>query len=137
MVKFPSTEWANAAQTVLNESETFKQAARKWDGDFLFIIEKNNELTSNLNFYFQVTRGDCSGAQFIDEEREVTCALSGSYPIWKKVLNNKLTNKESNFLSYVIKEKMKLLGDMSLIMRNISLLKIITNLLSSIESDTA
>ena len=134
MIKFPSTEWINTAQTVLNESEEVRQAARKWDGDFLFIMEKDQELNKDFNFYFKLTGGNCSDAQVIDEKQEATCILSGPYSIWKKILNNKLPNKESNFLSYVIEKKMKLIGDYSLIMKNISLLKILTNLLSSIES---
>ena len=133
MVEFPSSDWIKAAQTVLNESEEFRQASRKWDGDFLFIIEKDQNLKKDLNFYFKVTHGNCSDMQFLDDQKEATCILSGPYSTWEKILDKTLPNKESNFLSYVVEKKMNLIGDHSLIMRNISLLKVITDLFSSIE----
>ena len=135
MPKLASPEWIKAAQTIINMSVDFKQASRNWEGDFIFSITKDQNLDEDFNFYFEVIRGECKNAKKLDKIEECTCLLSGPYSIWKKVLSYEPPSKETNFLAYVIEDKMKLSGDMSLIMRNISLIKIITHALSLIKKD--
>ena len=44
MAKFPSVEWVKEYSQKLNENKSYEEAARTWEGDFLFIITPDEGL---------------------------------------------------------------------------------------------
>ena len=53
MVKFPSKEWILAFKDALNVSKEYEKVAREWEGDFLFIIEPEENLRTLCPIYRQ------------------------------------------------------------------------------------
>lgn len=43
---FPSREWLQALEQKLNTDPRYREIARNWGGDLLFLIEPNVQLTS-------------------------------------------------------------------------------------------
>ena len=49
MTAFPSREWVEAVLELAQKSEPFKEASRDWEGDFLCIIQCDEEFLSDLS----------------------------------------------------------------------------------------
>ncbi|TET75822.1 MAG: sterol carrier protein, partial [Candidatus Heimdallarchaeota archaeon] len=65
--KFPSKEWINEYMVVLNNSPTYKEAAKTWEGDFLFVIEPDDKLDKKKIFYLDLWHGDCRGVKAFED----------------------------------------------------------------------
>ena len=49
MAVFPSKEWVEAVLQAAEKSEKYKEAAKDWEGDFLSIIEGDEEFVRDLS----------------------------------------------------------------------------------------
>jgi len=38
MARFPSDEWIKMFKNKINESREYEEAAKTWEGDFLFVV---------------------------------------------------------------------------------------------------
>lgn len=108
MVKFPSEEWAKAYRDALNSDEGYNAAAAKWQGDFIFIITPDENLSREYIFYLDLSDGQCSAAQALvsREEKEAEFTFEGSYSNWKKLLTG-----ETDHIKGLITRKFKLKGN--------------------------
>lgn len=86
MVKFSSEGWAKAYRDALNSDEGYKTAAAKWQGDFIFIITSDENLSREYIFYLDLSDGLCKTAQALvnREEKNAEFTFEGSYSNWKK-----------------------------------------------------
>ena len=66
-VLFATDEWIKALMAELNQSEGYAKAARKWEGDFYFIVEGEGEDTY---LYMDLWHGECRDA-FRAESKDV------------------------------------------------------------------
>ena len=48
MAVFPSRQWVEAVMEAAKKSEAYKEAAKEWEGDFLCIVEGDEELQKEL-----------------------------------------------------------------------------------------
>ena len=48
MPRFPSEEWVKAFCQEINNSESYAQAAKNWEGDFYFIAEPDDGLSERV-----------------------------------------------------------------------------------------
>jgi len=62
MYPFPSDEWIKAMMQDLNRSQSYKEAAKNWEGDFYFIIEPGGNLTETVVLYMDLWHGECRDA---------------------------------------------------------------------------
>lgn len=90
MVKFPSNEWIKIFKEELNKSKTYEEAAKDWEGDFLFIITPDEELKKEVIFYVDLWHGKCRDAYLVDGEKTAAFEFKGPYSNWKKVINKEL-----------------------------------------------
>ena len=116
MPKFLSDEWIKALCQELNQSEAYAQAARNWEGDFYFIVEPEGEMTEPVLFYMDLWHGKCREAKLITDEKEKDPAFRMSAPLssWRKVVS-----KELDPIQGLLTRRLKLKGNMAMIMRNV------------------
>jgi len=59
--KFPSKEWIESYKDILNseKGKPWQEAAKTWEGDFLFVIEPDEKLKKGHTFYINLWHGEC------------------------------------------------------------------------------
>jgi len=116
MIKFPSDEWIKALCQELNNSEAYAQAAKKWEGDFYFIVEPEGSLTEPMYLYMDLWHGKCREAFATTDDSVKSPAFRMWAPvsIWRKVVEKKLDPIQG-----LMTRKLKLKGNMAMIMRNV------------------
>jgi len=90
MVRFPSDEWIKTFKEELNKNKIYENVAKDWEGDFLFIIEPDEELKKEVKFYVDLWHGKCRDAHIADSNKKAAFVFKGPYSNWKKVINKEL-----------------------------------------------
>jgi len=90
MVKFPSDEWIKIFKEKLNQSKSYEEVAKDWEGDFLFIITPDEELKEEVTFYVDLWHGKCRDAYLVKGKKTAAFEFKGPYSNWKKVINKEL-----------------------------------------------
>lgn len=114
-IKFPSKEWIETFMDVINNSADYKEAAKTWEGDFLFIIEPDEKLKKKAIFYLDLWHGDCRSVDYFDDGQELPeteFQYIGTYDNWLKVING-----EIDPIKGILTRKFKLVGDKGKVMR--------------------
>ena len=92
-IPFPSKEWIEKFMEGLNNSPDYKEAAKWWEGDFLFIIEPDDKLDKQHTYYLDLWHGDCRSVDYFEEGKELPKTefeYRGIYSNWLKVINGEL-----------------------------------------------
>ena len=113
---FPSSEWLQALMQDINKSLSYQESAKSWEGDFYFIIEPGASLPEQAVLYMDLWHGKCRQAFILTEPDGLNPAfvISGSMDSWKKVMTKKLDPMQA-----MMTGKLKLTGNMAIIMRNV------------------
>ena len=90
MAKFPSDEWIQIFKDELNRNLTYEEAAKDWEGDFLFVILPDDELENEVKYYIDLWHGKCLRAYRVEKNKKTAFTFIGSYSNWKKVIKNEL-----------------------------------------------
>ena len=56
-LKFGTEAWVNAYAEKLNANAAYEEAAKTWEGDFVFIIEPSGNLDHEVRFYVDLWHG--------------------------------------------------------------------------------
>jgi putative sterol carrier protein len=114
LTKFPSEEWIQEFAKILNESKSYEEAARTWEGDFLFILTPDDGLEKEYVFYLDLWHGKCRGAKLLEtrDEKMAQYAYEGPYSNWKKLIQG-----EIDPIRGLLTRKFKLRGSMINVMR--------------------
>lgn len=109
---FPSEEWIQALMTRLNESESYRKAAAKWEGDFAFVVEQNEDNPTHL--YMDLWHGECRSARQLGSAGEESPAFSMAAPIetWREVLTGRLDP-----IKGLMQKKLALSGNMMKVLK--------------------
>ncbi len=109
--KFPSQEWADAAKAAINGSQSYREAAKTWEGDFYFIVEETGEI-----IYMDLWHGECREATYTTDAgyREPAFTISAKRDTWRKVLEGKLDPIQG-----LMTRQLKLKGNLIQIMKNV------------------
>jgi len=112
--KFPSEEWIKAFKEELNKNEAYAEAAKDWEGDFLFIVTPDEGLEKETVFYVDLWHGKCRDAYMVPSRETKTAEFiyEGPYSNWKKLIMGQLDPIQS-----LLMRKFKLKGNMAKIMR--------------------
>jgi len=112
--KFPSDEWIKAYKEELNKNEAYAEAAKDWEGDFLFIVTPDEDLDKEMVFYVDLWHGKCRDAYMLPsrEAKAAEFVYEGQYSNWKKLIMGQLDPIQS-----LLMRKFKLKGNMAKIMR--------------------
>jgi putative sterol carrier protein len=90
MVTFPSEEWIALFKEKLNTNTRYKEIAKDWEGDFLFIISPDDHYKKEMIFYVDLWHGTCRNAFLTDSTRQAAFIFKGSYSNWKKLIKKEL-----------------------------------------------
>ena len=112
--KFPSEEWIKAFKEELNKNKAYEEAAKDWEGDFLFVITPDEELDREYVFYVDLYHGKCREACVLPnrEARKAAFVFEGPYSNWKKLIRG-----EIDPIKGLLTRKFKLKGSMAKILR--------------------
>lgn len=112
--KFPSEEWIKAYKEELNKNEAYAEAAKDWEGDFLFIVTPDEGLDKEMVFYVDLWHGKCRDAYLVPSREAKTAEFvyEGPYSNWKKLIMGQLDPIQA-----LLMRKFKLKGNMAKIMR--------------------
>jgi putative sterol carrier protein len=115
LAKFPSEEWAKLYMEQVNANKNYEDAAKTWEGDFLFVIQTDAELKEPAgNIYVDLWHGKCRGAALVKpgEDKKTAFVFSGPYGNWKKLITTK-----GDPIQGLLTGKFKLQGDMAKVLR--------------------
>ena len=132
MVLFPSEEYVTKLSDMLNSSKEFEEAAQGWEGDFLFTITPDEELKEEVRMYADLWNGTCREAKILakGEEKETVFGMKGPYSKWKAMLK-----KEVDPIKAILYQELEFQGDMSKVTKYLPALKIMIDILTSVETE--
>lgn len=112
-IPFPSDEWIKALKDELNASETYRDAARNWEGDFCFVISRD-DAGNGAVLYLDLWHGACREAAQLNgaAERNSTFVIEAPLATWRKVIEVRLDPIQA-----LVTRQLKLKGDLLKIMR--------------------
>ena len=114
MVKFPSPEWIAQFKELVNQNTAYEDAARTWEGSFIFLVLPEGALTAPAAFYLDLWHGKCRDAKMLASPTELTADFTyeGTYNNWKGLIA-----KEIDPIKGLLGGKFKLRGNMMKVMR--------------------
>jgi putative sterol carrier protein len=134
MPVFPSEEWIKAYVEALNKSKEYEEAAKNWEGDFLFVIipDGTGGLKEEVRLYMDLWHGKCREAYMVpkDTDKKTAFVFSGSYTNWRKVIT-----RELDPIQGLMQGKFKLKGNMAAVMRNVKAAQALVNTIKQIETE--
>lgn len=114
-IPFPSDAWIKAMMADLNQSAAYREAAKNWEGDFIFVVEPGGSLEQPVSLYMDLFHGECRAACQVDGgPAQAAFRLSGPAAVWKKVMTKKLDPMQA-----MMTGQLKLTGNMAVVMRNV------------------
>lgn len=115
-LKFATPEWCDAYVATVNGSKAYEDAAKTWEGDFVFIITPAGNLDHEIRMYIDLWHGKIGpkGARILaeGEEQEAEYVYSGPYNNWEKLIQKKIDPIQG-----LMQGKFKLKGNMGKVMR--------------------
>ena len=113
-IKFPTDEWIKALMQELNKSQTYKDAATNWEGDFYFIVEPEGSLQEQTIFYMDLWHGECRSACVVIDEKE----KSPEFRIWAPLSKwRRVIEKNLDPIQGLVTRQLKLQGNLMKIMK--------------------
>ncbi|MEM2154798.1 MAG: SCP2 sterol-binding domain-containing protein [Nitrososphaeria archaeon] len=113
---FLSEEWVKRFVEELNKNESYFEAAKDWEGDFLLIVNTGPKVKSEIVLYLDLWHGKCRNYEILPNRntKEAEFIFEGSYDNWEK-----LAKGELDPLKAILMRKFKLSGNMSKIMGHV------------------
>jgi putative sterol carrier protein len=113
-IEFATDEWIKALRTELNSSAAYREAAKTWEGDFYFVIDKGPDMPESAYLYMDLWHGECRDAYRVDDAGQKSPAFELSAPlkVWRTVLEKKLDP-----IRGLVTRQLKLKGNMMKVMK--------------------
>ncbi len=117
---------------VLNANEAYGDAAKDWEGDFLFVCKPEGNLKEEASFHVDLWHGKCRSARMLAPEESVETAFTytGPYGNWIKLIN-----KEIDPIRGLLTGKFKLKGSMMKVMRYTKAAKLLVETASQVPTE--
>jgi putative sterol carrier protein len=131
-LKFPSDEWIKALGQKLNDSASYERSAKNWEGDFIFISEPDATSDAEAYLFLGLYHGKSTGAAMLasEDEREAQFIIRAPFSAWQQVIEGKLDPIQGMMM-----RKLKLTGDMKMILRYVAAAKEIVSCCALIPTD--
>jgi putative sterol carrier protein len=129
---FPSDEWIKELSSYLNDSESYERSAKNWEGDFVFICEPDQSYEETAYLYLGLHHGKSTGAALMaaEDERQVEFVIRAPFSAWRQVIEGKLDPIQGMMM-----RKLRLQGDMKMILRYVAAAKEIVSCCALIPTD--
>ncbi|MFX0133887.1 MAG: SCP2 sterol-binding domain-containing protein [Candidatus Hodarchaeota archaeon] len=109
-MQYMTIEWGREFCKALNNNETYGKLSATWEGDFVFICERESGDKSYM--YMDLWHGNCRGVEEVDENKEAEFKIEGTYETYVRI-----AKKELDPIRALMEGELMLDGDMSKIMR--------------------
>ena len=131
-LKFPSDEWIKALSQKLNDSASYERSAKNWEGDFIFISEPDATSDDEAYLFLGLYHGKSTDAAMLasEDEREAEFVIRAPFSAWRQVIEGKLDPIQGMMM-----RKLKLTGDMKMILRYVAAAKEIVSCCALIPTD--
>lgn len=132
MSSFPSSNWARAFQTAINENAGYARAAAAWEGDILFEVLENAETAHGAGIYLDLFHGQCREARYVPDATAVSAEFNfrATAENWRRLMRRELDPIKA-FLNGTI----KMSGNPSKIMRYVNAAKELLETAASLPAD--
>ena len=129
-----SKEWVEAYVEALNNNPAYEEAAKTWEGDFIFIVRNDESNEIEQAAYFDLWHGKCREAHVVEDPKNPNVkpefVYDGKRSNWIKVLK-----KELDPIQGLMTGKFKLTGNMSKVMRAVKAAQELVNTTMKIDTD--
>ncbi len=131
-LKFPSDEWIKELGQLLNASASYERSAKNWEGNFIFVCEPDETYDSAAYLFLGLYHGKSTGAAMLEseDEREAQFVIRATFSAWRQVIEGKLDPIQGMMM-----RKLKLKGDMKMILRYVAAAKEIVSCCALIPTD--
>jgi putative sterol carrier protein len=133
-ILFGTPEWVEAYQKTVNASKAYEDAAKTWEGDFVFVITPAGNLDHEIRMYIDLLHGKIGpkGAKILagGEEVESEFVYSGPYNNWEKLIQKKIDPIQG-----LMQGKFKLKGNMGKVMRAVKAAQELVNCVIDTDTD--
>jgi len=136
MPVFPSPEWLDEYQSVVNGSAEYADAAATWEGDLVFVYEKEPDkgVPDDVYAWLDLWHGKCREAAILDgpDDPRATSAkftITAPYSRWKAVMK-----KEIEPVKAMMQGKLKVKGDLPTIVRYVKASNVLTDLTAEVDT---
>jgi putative sterol carrier protein len=111
---FPSDEWIKELSRLLNESASYEQSAKDWEGDFVFVVGPDDAFDETAYLFLGLRHGKSTGGARLTsiDERASEYKITAPYGTWRKVIDGDLDPIQGMMM-----RKLKLEGNLMKIMR--------------------
>ena len=119
MVAFATEEWVVAFKTALNESQSYADAAKDWEGDFYMTVNPvpNAPFQEARTIYLDLYHGQARDAYLVSDPstKKPEFEISTDYDTWRKVVS-----ENANAMMLIMSGKLKVKGNMGKLTRNMN-----------------
>jgi putative sterol carrier protein len=132
MPKLFSQEWVEEYIKAINSNEEYTNAAKDWEGDFLFVIEPDEEMDEPKYVYLDLYHGKARGGYVVDDPSKVNAAFEfrGKFSNWKKLLEG-----EVDPIKGLITRQFVLKGSMAKVMKYTKAAKLLVECTKKVETE--
>lgn len=129
---FATEEWLNAYMEKLNDNADYEDAAKTWEGDFVFVVKPAGNLDHELRFYIDLWHGKARSGKTLEpgEEKEAEFEFSGPYTNYVKLIEKKLDPIQG-----LMQGKFSLKGNMGKVMRAVKAAQELVNTILMIDTE--
>jgi putative sterol carrier protein len=131
-LRFPSDEWIKELSQKLNVSSSYERSARNWEGDFIFVCEPDATYDGTAYLFLGLYHGKSTDAALLEseDEREAQFVIRAPFSAWRQVIEGRLDPIQGMMM-----RKLKLSGDMKMILRYVAAAKEIVSCCALIPTD--
>ncbi|HEU0132700.1 MAG TPA: SCP2 sterol-binding domain-containing protein [Mycobacteriales bacterium] len=136
MPVFPSEEWLDEFVEKINTSAEYADAAATWEGDLVFVYEKEPDKNVDEDVYawLDLWHGKCRDAARLDgpddpRAQSAKFTITAPYSRWKSVLK-----KELDPVKGMMQGKIKVKGDLPTIVRYVKASNVLVDLTTTVDT---
>jgi putative sterol carrier protein len=133
---FPSEEWLDEFVEKINTSAEYADAAATWEGDLVFVYEKEPDKNVDEDVYawLDLWHGKCRDAARLDgpddpRAQSAKFTITAPYSRWKSVLK-----KELDPVKGMMQGKIKVKGDLPTIVRYVKASNVLVDLTTTVDT---
>ncbi|HEV2891634.1 MAG TPA: SCP2 sterol-binding domain-containing protein [Frankiaceae bacterium] len=137
MAVFPSEEWLEQFVEKINASSEYADAAATWEGDLVFVYEKEPDkgVDEDVYAWLDLWHGKCRDAARLEgpddpKAKSAKFTISAPYSRWKSVVK-----KELDPVKGMMQGKIKVKGDLPTIVRYVKASNVLVDLTSQVETE--
>ena len=129
---FGTKDWVEAYVEKLNSNPAYEEAAKTWEGDFVFIIEPAGNLDHEVRFYVDLYHGKARAWEALEpgQEKDAAFVFSGPWTNYDKLIDGKLDP-----IKGLMTRKFKLKGDMKKVMRAVKAAKQLVETIKMVDTE--